>query len=84
MKHAKIISDESFDWEQARRAMENVQREDGSVNWRAAAGADPGATKCPECETYFWAEAELLQCTECGTTWNTKTKEIVGGNESTY
>jgi len=79
MNHAKILEGSSyiFDWERGKKSMNNLEHEDGSVNWGAALYADPGATKCPNCEEYYWAEAELLECPECGTQWSTFTKEAL-------
>lgn len=79
MKHAKILDESGnvFDWEEGQEAMNNVQREDGSVNWKAAANADPGVTSCPECKEYFWDEARYLECTECGAQFDSTTKELL-------
>ena len=71
MRSPKIIEGEPFDWEAANEAMDNVQREDGSVNWRAAFSADPGCTECPTCETFFWREGKVVECLECGTWFTT-------------
>lgn len=77
MKHAKLLSKQNFDWEAGKRAMENLSNEDGEINWGAAFAADPGVTSCPNCGTYFWDEAEELQCTECDTKFNSHSKEIL-------
>ena len=41
-------------------------REDGSVNWRAAFGADPGCCSCPKCKEYLWSCGLILKCPDCG------------------
>ena len=71
MERAKILEGMPFDWEEGRDAMTNAVRSDGSVNWRAAMYADPGVTKCPGCETYYWAEGTRLECLKCGTQFQT-------------
>jgi Zn finger protein HypA/HybF involved in hydrogenase expression len=77
MKHAIVIGGSSFDWDHGKKAMDNVITKDGQVNWGAAMAADPGIIKCPKCGEYFWKEATLLKCTECGTLWNTETNQPV-------
>ena len=77
MKHAKKLSEPTFDWDKAKELQGKVQNNDGSFNMFVAAGADPGVTSCPNCKEYFWDEAEVLQCTECGTKFNSTTKEIL-------
>ena len=52
-------------WYGCDEAARNVQRSDGSVNWRAAFYADPGRTKCPSCDRHLWNEGARLEC-PCG------------------
>jgi hypothetical protein len=77
--HAKILNSSKwrFNWEEADKALNNAVNDDGSINWGAAMSADPGVSKCPGCEKFFWAEAEHLECTNCGTKWNTETKDKI-------
>lgn len=39
---------------------------DGSVNWRAAFGADPGCCSCPKCRETVWKWGRRVKCPECG------------------
>jgi len=78
MKEVEILEGEPFDWKQGAEAMNHVQREDGSVNWRAAACADPGVIKCPKCDTYYWAEGTKVRCTECKHIWKPFEKQKGG------
>jgi len=57
--------------------MENVVDSSGQVNWKAAFYADPGATKCPECDTYYWREGKVLKCTECACVFDTERKSAL-------
>lgn len=42
-----------------------IQHEGGEVNWRAAAGADPGIVSCPACGIHLWGWGVRLQCPDC-------------------
>lgn len=77
MKHPIIIEGSPFDWERGKRAMDAVISKSGDVNWGAAMAADPGVTKCPKCGVYFWKEAKLVKCTECGFSWNTENNQEI-------
>lgn len=72
MRSAKIIEGKPFDWNRGEEAMKNVVNSDGSINWGAAAVADPGVTHCPVCSTKFWAEGTRLECTVCKTHFPTR------------
>jgi hypothetical protein len=39
--------------------------EDGSVNWRAAFGADPGVCTCPRCAVMLSAWGTRIECPDC-------------------
>lgn len=45
--------------------------EDGSPNWRAAFGADPGCNSCPACGTYYWQWGRRQRCVDCGFEYET-------------
>lgn len=40
--------------------------EDGSPNYMAAAGADPGGCGCPACGQDYWAWGKRQRCKKCG------------------
>lgn len=65
VEHGKILGKVTFDWEAGAEAAKRVQRDDGSINWRAALSADPGVVRCNKCERYLWNESDTLQC-PCG------------------
>jgi hypothetical protein len=77
MRTPKIIEGQAFDWKRGAEAMNNVIGPDGETNWGAAMAADPGATKCPNCKEYYWAEGVIVECLDCGTQWNVSTKEVI-------
>ncbi len=55
-------------WDECKSYVESVGgmvHEDGEVNLRAAAGADPGCCSCPNCGQYFWNCGRIIECTEC-------------------
>ena len=73
MKDPIVIDPPGFDqkaaWNECREyvaACGGLDHEDGSVNWRAAFGADPGCCSCPHCGEYFWSWGRAIRCTECG------------------
>lgn len=39
---------------------------DGSPNWRAAFGADPGICSCPACGHHYWMWGRVQRCRDCG------------------
>jgi len=69
-RHAKILGKESDHWDKTGKALRESVNENGEVNWANAFMADPGVTKCPVCQEYYWKEADLLECPDCETTWN--------------
>lgn len=42
-----------------------LSNEDGSPNWRAAFGADPGCCSCPACGAMYWAWGRKQRCKRC-------------------
>jgi len=75
-KHANIVGvayQDCFNEEAQKAVVDDCE----NVNWGAAFYADPGVSKCPGCEEYYWWESDKLQCPSCGTTWDTNTKQIV-------
>jgi hypothetical protein len=77
MKHPIVIDGPYFDWERGKKAMDTVVTESGEVKWGAAMMADPGVTKCPACGAFFWKEAKIIKCSECGTSWNTENNQEI-------
>ncbi len=71
MQRAKIVEGKPYDWDSGAEAMRNVVSADGQINYKAAMCADPGVTKCPKCETYYWAEGVKLQCLKCDEIFST-------------
>ena len=72
MKSPKIIEGKAFDWKAGAKALDRMsedfnQGKEPSM-WDAM-GADPGVTKCPKCEVYYWNEGTLVECLDCGTQW---------------
>lgn len=67
--HPVIIEGEPFPWHEPNPAGE-VVGPDGEVNWMAAAYADPGVMKCPNCGVYLWQEGTVVQCPKCEHQWN--------------
>jgi hypothetical protein len=72
VKDPVVIDPEGFDVSEAwRRCQEYVKgcgglyHEDGEPNWRAAFGADPGVSSCPNCGQYYWAFGKRIRCSEC-------------------
>ena len=72
MKDPIVIDPSGFDakaaWAECGEYVEKcggLTHPDGDVNWRAAAGADPGCCSCPACHAYFWSWGNIIQCTEC-------------------
>jgi ssDNA-binding Zn-finger/Zn-ribbon topoisomerase 1 len=70
MKRAIILKGKPFDWEEGKKNLLNVVREDGSINWRAASKADPGVMHCPICQLYLWREGEKVKCPDCHSIFN--------------
>jgi hypothetical protein len=42
-----------------------LTRKDGSTNWKAAFGADPGVCSCPCCGAMYWAWGNRQRCRDC-------------------
>lgn len=61
---AKVVSG-PIDPEPYIEASKHLQYEDGSVNWGAAARADPGACSCPYCEEIYLIISEVMECGKC-------------------
>ncbi|OPZ66111.1 MAG: hypothetical protein BWY85_00047 [Firmicutes bacterium ADurb.Bin506] len=68
--HPVIVDTEPVDltrvWKDCANAADKVVRQDGTVNYRAAACADPGVCACPACGRYHWSIGFWHQCTRCG------------------
>lgn len=77
MRRAIILEGKPFDWKEGEEALSNAVSADGQVNWRAAMCADPGVTKCPHCQEYYWAEGTKLKCLDCLMEFDTYKKEQV-------
>jgi len=71
VKNAIILKGKPFDWEAAKSSMENAVSEDGTPNFLAAMGADPGVMKCPNCGIFLWREGEFVECPDCGEQFST-------------
>lgn len=69
MKSPIILTGKPFDWKQGGENMLRAVNNDGTVNWAAAFGADPGVMKCPNCGVYLWREGEDVQCPDCRHVW---------------
>jgi len=69
MKSPIILEGKPFNWEAGGEAMSQVVRDDGSVNWFAAAAADPGVISCPNCKEFLWREGHRVKCPDCGHEW---------------
>lgn len=69
MREPILIEGKSFDWEEAKQYQDAAVDKDGNVNYFAAAFADPGVTKCPGCEEYYWRVGTLVKCHNCATEW---------------
>lgn len=55
-------------WKECKKYIEQcggIANEDGTPNWRAAFGADPGICSCPHCRQKYWAFGNLIKCTCC-------------------
>jgi len=72
MKRPIILQGEPFDWQAGGQAMESAVGESGQVNWRAAAMADPGVMRCPDCNVWLWREGQKVECPHCHTTFDVK------------
>lgn len=72
MKDPIVIDPSEFDQRAAwNECAEFVDRcggleRDGEVNWRAAFGADPGVTSCPNCCQHYWQCGNVQRCVDCG------------------
>lgn len=71
MRNPKILTGQSFDWQDGAKWTEKVVGANGEVNWRAASFADPGVTQCPECKAFYWNEGDTVECLDCGAQWET-------------
>jgi exosome complex RNA-binding protein Csl4 len=69
MKRPIIIAGRPFDWEEGERYRARVVAEDGSIDWMAAAFADPGVMKCPGCGEFLWNEGSRVRCPHCTHEW---------------
>lgn len=72
MRDPIVIDPPGFDpragWKECSEYVEQcggLAHEDGSVNWRAAFGADPGCMSCPNCGEYYWAWGRIAECLDC-------------------
>lgn len=71
MRTAKILTGAPFDWQGAQKHAASAVDDRGEVDWRAAAFADPGVTKCPGCGAFYWNEGDTVECLDCGAQWET-------------
>ncbi len=71
MRTPKILTGAAFNWKEAEKYASAAVDPDGEPNWMAASFADPGVTKCPKCEAYYWMEGDTVECLDCGTQWET-------------
>jgi hypothetical protein len=81
--------DQRAAWEDCRRYVDacgGIQHADGSVNWRAAFGADPGVMSCPACGELYWHWGVVAKCADCGFVFPTDwwSQYSVGVNEAEY
>lgn len=67
-----VIDPPNFDqdaaWQECRDYVDKcggLVHEDGSTNWRAAFGADPGCCSCPACGETYWAWGRRQRCVKC-------------------
>jgi hypothetical protein len=72
MRDPKVIDPPGFDpkagWQECREYVDKcggLAHEDGEVNWRAAAGADPGVCSCPNCGEMYWSWGRIVECLDC-------------------
>lgn len=70
MKSPIILEGEPFPWDEP-NLIGPVVGADGGVNWMAAAWADPGVMRCPQCLVFLWNEGIRVRCPECGAEFNT-------------
>lgn len=73
MMEPLVIDPPGFDqkaaWQECSDYVEQcggLAHEDGSPNWRAAFGADPGVCSCPNCHEYYWCWGRKQRCRKCG------------------
>lgn len=72
MRDPIVIDPLGFDprtgWQECREYIDQcggLAHEDGSPNWRAAFGADPGCMSCPNCGEMYWAWGRVAECLDC-------------------
>ena len=72
MDDPDVIDPPAFDqeaaWKECRGYVDQcggLSHEDGSPNWRAAFGADPGVCSCPACGAMYWAWGRRQRCKAC-------------------
>lgn len=72
MRDPIVIDPPGFDpragWQECSEYVEKcggLTHEDGSPNWRAAFGADPGCCTCPNCGEYYWCWGKVIECLDC-------------------
>jgi hypothetical protein len=70
MKSPIILEGTAFPWNEPNPFGSPVD-EDGQVNWRAAAFADPGVIKCPGCGEFLWNEGLRVRCPDCSAEFDT-------------
>lgn len=73
MRNPIVIEPEGFTqdaaWGECREYVDKcggLTHEGGEINWRAAAGADPGICSCPACGEMFWCWGSKQRCAVCG------------------
>lgn len=67
LEPAGLTSDQG--WDECHAFVEQcggLSHRDGSPNWRAAFGADPGVCSCPACHQMYWAWGTKQRCVTCG------------------
>jgi uncharacterized Zn finger protein (UPF0148 family) len=71
MRDPIIIEGPPFDWKRGGEMASRVQNDDGSTNWWAAMGADPGCMTCSACGLSLWKEGYRVKCPDCGHEFDT-------------
>lgn len=64
-----VIDPPNFDadaqWEEHKKAIDNITDEHGNLNHRAIHFADPGVVSCPSCHEHFWNLGLRQRCSKC-------------------
>lgn len=71
MKDPIILEGPSINWGYHQEQLGKISNPDGSLNFGAAMGADPGVMSCPECKAYMWQGGHKVKCPDCGEEFET-------------